>query len=314
MTDLFAEKLLSPTLMRAYFEHYYDSPEHQFREKFLERAARKENIVSFTPDPPFEASQYYQQILRPLDAHHMLYAIVRDSTRPFGQLSLYRSKALRPFGEKERTDLAGAVRYMAHVLGAPPAVSGSDRSQFRYGGAEALVVSNARGTVVQASALTFGLLARATGQAINRLTIRNEVGRATSDLLSQMSTSVASVNPISNRSDRFVDNRWGRFRLRAFPLDGTAGDEKHTGVVIEQQTHYLVRLVTAMGLFPLSAQQREVAPLLAQGLSNAEVATRMGISLNTANYHIKQLYQKLDANGRDSAIARIEAAASDLAG
>src|SRR5215207_3688096 len=84
MTDLFAEKLLPPALMRTYFERYYASPEHRFREKFIERAARKDSVVSFTPDPPFEASDYYQQILRPLDAHHMLYAIVRDRRRPFG--------------------------------------------------------------------------------------------------------------------------------------------------------------------------------------------------------------------------------------
>lgn len=314
MTDLFAEKLLSPTLTRRYFEQYYDSPEHRFREKFVERAARKDSVISFTPDPPFEASLYYQEILRPLNAHHMLYAIVRDSTRAFGQLSLYRSKALRPFGEKERTDLTGVVRYMAYALASPPAVSGVDRNEFRNGGPEALVVCNARGTVLQASALAFGLLARSTGQAINRQTIRDEVGRATADLLTQMSMSVASANAISNRSDRFIDNRWGRFHLRAFRLDGTAGGESNIGLVIEQQTHYLVRLTTAMGLFPLSAQQREVALLLAQGHSNAEVASRMGVSTNTANYHVKQLYQKLDVNDRESALARIDAAASRLAG
>ncbi len=312
MTDLFAEKLLSPTLMRDYFDHYYDSPDHRFREKFVERAARKDSVVSFTPDPPFEASRYYQEILRPLNAHHMLYAIVRDSTRAFGQLSLYRSKALRPFGEKERTDLASAVRYIAHALASPPAALGVDRNEFRNGGPEAVVVCDARGTVLQASALAFGLLGRSTGQAINRQTIRDDVGRATADLLSQVSTSAA--NAISHRPDRFIDNRWGRFRLRAFPLDDAAGGESNIGVVIEQQTHYLVRLATAMGLFPLSAQQREVALLLAQGLSNAEVARRMGVSPNTAHYHIKQLYQKLDVNDRESALARIEAAISKLAG
>jgi DNA-binding NarL/FixJ family response regulator len=56
---------------------------------------------------------------------------------------------------------------------------------------------------------------------------------------------------------------------------------------------------------PLSAQQREVALLLAQGLTNGEIATTMGVTINTASYHVKQLFAKLDAHDRAEAIARI---------
>ena len=56
---------------------------------------------------------------------------------------------------------------------------------------------------------------------------------------------------------------------------------------------------------PLSAQQREAALLVARGFSNQQIATRMGVSINTASYHVKQLFAKLDVHDRAEAIATI---------
>jgi DNA-binding CsgD family transcriptional regulator len=95
-------------------------------------------------------------------------------------------------------------------------------------------------------------------------------------------------------------NAWGRHRLRGYAL----GDNWF-GVLIQRQEHLLVRLVDAMRNLPLSAQQREVALLLAQGKTNQQIAAGMGVSINTAGYHVKQLFAKLDAHDRAEAIARI---------
>ena len=48
--------------------------------------------------------------------------------------------------------------------------------------------------------------------------------------------------------------------------------------------------------------------LLAQGLNHESIAGRMGIAFNTAVYHIRQLYSKLDVHTRDEAIACVLAA------
>ncbi len=309
MLDLYSERMLSPVHMGSYFARFYDSAPHRFRERFLARSAGHDSVISFTPDDTFECSEYYQEILLPLEAHHTLYAIIGHGGRAFGQLSLYRSRSQRPFGEAERSQLAGVIRYLSYVLAAPPTETSSEPSDFRGSEQEALVVCNAKGEVQEASAKAFGLLARAGGKQINRQTIRSEVAETGAHLLTRV---LKSIDPpddsTSGRLDRYVDNRWGRFRLRAYSLDGPGAGERF-GIVIEQQTHYLVRLVVAMGHFPLSAQQREVALLIAQGLSNAEIASLMGVSANTASYHIKQLFQKLNASDRDDAVARIEAAA-----
>jgi DNA-binding CsgD family transcriptional regulator len=48
-----------------------------------------------------------------------------------------------------------------------------------------------------------------------------------------------------------------------------------------------------------------VVLLLAQGLTNRELAERMGVSLNTAGYHIKQVYARLGVNDRSEVAAKL---------
>ena len=61
--------------------------------------------------------------------------------------------------------------------------------------------------------------------------------------------------------------------------------------------------------FPeLTDREREVLWLLAQGLSNQEVADRMGISLKTARNHVSNILARLQVADRTEAVARARAA------
>jgi len=61
--------------------------------------------------------------------------------------------------------------------------------------------------------------------------------------------------------------------------------------------------------FPgLTDREREVLALLAQGLSNRELADRMGISLKTVRNHVSNILAKLQVADRTEAIARARAA------
>ena len=60
-----------------------------------------------------------------------------------------------------------------------------------------------------------------------------------------------------------------------------------------------------MGALDISPQQREVALLLAQGRSNQEIATALNVSNNTVNYHIKQLFMRLDAHDRAGVVEKM---------
>ena len=49
---------------------------------------------------------------------------------------------------------------------------------------------------------------------------------------------------------------------------------------------------------PLTRREREVARLIAQGLSNRQIADVLTISERTAATHVEHILQKLDMNSR----------------
>jgi len=53
----------------------------------------------------------------------------------------------------------------------------------------------------------------------------------------------------------------------------------------------------------LTSREREVLDLLRLGLTNEEIAQRLGISLDGAKYHVSQILSKLGVATRDEAAA-----------
>ncbi len=57
---------------------------------------------------------------------------------------------------------------------------------------------------------------------------------------------------------------------------------------------------------PLSARETEVLRLLAEGLTYAEIAERLVVSLNTVRFHVKEIYGKLGVNRRTQAVRQAQ--------
>jgi len=53
----------------------------------------------------------------------------------------------------------------------------------------------------------------------------------------------------------------------------------------------------------LTAREVEVLRLVAAGESNAEIAARLGVTINTVERHVVNVYRKIDARGRADATA-----------
>jgi LuxR family maltose regulon positive regulatory protein len=56
---------------------------------------------------------------------------------------------------------------------------------------------------------------------------------------------------------------------------------------------------------PLSERELEVLQLIAEGLTNQEIATRLFLTLNTVKVHTRNIYGKLGVNNRTQAVARV---------
>jgi LuxR family maltose regulon positive regulatory protein len=55
---------------------------------------------------------------------------------------------------------------------------------------------------------------------------------------------------------------------------------------------------------PLSARELEILRLVAEGLSNQQIADRLVISLGTAKTHVHNIFEKLNAKTRTQCLAR----------
>jgi LuxR family maltose regulon positive regulatory protein len=55
---------------------------------------------------------------------------------------------------------------------------------------------------------------------------------------------------------------------------------------------------------PLTERELEVLMLLAEGLSNKELASRLVVAPSTIKQHLKNIYAKLDVHSRTEALAR----------
>jgi DNA-binding CsgD family transcriptional regulator len=307
MTNLYAERLLPAAVMKLYFEHYYESGESSFRHAFIERAQAFDPVIAVSPSAAVERSPYYNEVFRHLDAHHVLYGIVREQGQALGQLSLYRPKSAQAFSAVQRSELSSIMRYVAHgvsqrgriVAGVQAFVDTDDDAVFLIGH---------DGEIRQLSSAAHKLLTLAThgkfGREQMRRTAEDEARPALQRLAERLR--LALTDDELGPPCVILDTAWGRFVLRAYSISDTPqAVEASIAVRIQRQEPTLLKFVDALSSLGLSPKQREVALGLAKGSSNREIAAAMGVSINTVAYHIKQLFQRLDTHDRQQMIAKI---------
>jgi DNA-binding CsgD family transcriptional regulator/pimeloyl-ACP methyl ester carboxylesterase len=129
------------------------------------------------------------------------------------------------------------------------------------------------------------VLHRRDGQVISL-----EVSRALADSMPHGRLEIlpgSSAGLFFERTNDVVD------RLTAFALDPEAPVSTSDGG----------RSSSGGGASVLSRREREVLRLLAAGESNGQIAASLGLSINTIERHVSNLYRKIDARGRADATA-----------
>ncbi len=96
----------------------------------------------------------------------------------------------------------------------------------------------------------------------------------------------------------------GDLRERAWRARATALPTAATATQAEQLVQSLITPSARAALSePLTARERGVLHLVAEGLANHDIGARLGISAHTAKFHVSQILAKLSAATRAQAVA-----------
>jgi DNA-binding CsgD family transcriptional regulator len=224
-------------------------------------------------------------------------------------LRLYRDANQPSFSVDDRITLASVMHYVSRGMAATELRLARDQLAFAYEDTEeeALLVTDSLGTIHFASESGMRLLLLATAPAITPAILRS----ATADAAARAIKAVCGRLEAAARgleaapASITLDSCWGRFVLRGYRLKAGQGSRARIGLRIQRQMPMILRFVDALGRQDLSPQQREIALRVALGLSNQEISGRLGVSLNTVAYHLKQIFLRLDVHTRTEAIEKI---------
>ena len=297
MTGLYAERLLPPEAMERYYEKHYQQPLTGFPRAFAARASAPDPVSVHKYTKIEQESDYFRGVLSRLDAYQILYGVLRDPLRPIGQISIYRGEHDPAFGRRDQDALRGLLRYLS--VGLRPAAPSSEAAVLPEVVEEWLGIVAIDGTPLSAPP-DWSRLVRLL--AIQEVTPRgaHDEQRTVAQFLKRICARLtASDGSALGLFDSEHQSPWGRFRIRAYrmpDLDGRRPD--HVGILIGRTEPRTLALVRGTGASGLSPQQREVALLLADGKSNQEVARTLSLRLNTASYHVKQVFKRLKVHNR----------------
>jgi ATP/maltotriose-dependent transcriptional regulator MalT len=95
-------------------------------------------------------------------------------------------------------------------------------------------------------------------------------------------------------------NGRGRFNFHACWLN-KMNNEPGTmiGMTVEHQEPLVLKLLRGLRNLPLSPVQKQVALLLAQGISNEQIRERLNIKLTTVKDHVGKIFDKLGIYRRE---------------
>jgi len=115
--------------------------------------------------------------------------------------------------------------------------------------------------------------------------------------------------------DSEYESSWGRFRIRAYRLPNPQpGRADYVGLLVGRFEPRALALARGTGASRLSPQQRQVALLLAEGKSNQEIARALALTFNTASYHVKQVFARLQVHSREEVEGVLLTLAREVAG
>jgi DNA-binding CsgD family transcriptional regulator len=134
--------------------------------------------------------------------------------------------------------------------------------------------------------------------------IRAQIGRIVHGLLSTSRISRRTADP--HHSNLEVRTRSAHYRISATIMENqwTHGAESVIALVEKVESPLMQERALAEK-FSLTRREIEVAQLLRAGQSTSQIASELGISINTARRHVERILLKLDVHNRTAAAAKL---------
>lgn len=173
---------------------------------------------------------------------------------------------------------------------------GSERLKWVPAGAGFLLVDSS-GLVVCANADARQILAYPT--ALRR---PEEDDRRLADSIGKLLAGSPYVSSQAEWSTQLTSGR-RRYRCRAIPV--ALQGQRHTVFLIERTASKLLALAHSLDEYHFTPREQETAALLSTGLTNKEIAARMGVSVNTVKAFIRFVMHKVGVSTRTGIIGRL---------
>jgi DNA-binding CsgD family transcriptional regulator len=242
-----------------------------------------------------ERSARYRDLLEPSGIPHELRAAFVLRGRVWGAVHVARRQGSGAFTQRDADALA-------HVAGA---IAEGIRTSLRFDAARRATGIEAPGLIVLAPSGDVELMTPPARELLDELAsdaVAYDDGSLPASVLALVSY-VRSDEQRANTGSNVVilPGRAGWITLHA--SDVGAGDGR-TAIAIERASG--PRSATLrLEVRGVTAREREVATLVARGLSNAEIAAALVLSPHTVQDHVKSLFEKVAVASRQELVARV---------
>lgn len=253
-------------------------------------------------DKDFYNSDLYNLVWRSMDTHHCIQAPVLQNGKPVAMLALNRSRSERPFNAQEQGLCARLTPYVAHALAAP----GDTDICYSDNGISGMMILNNQGTILYLCETAKRLLAL-SGQPVLCL----DGSRKPCELLPELVRLCRNLEAIFQGKDAappclYHTNSQGQFVFRAYWLNKQNNEPGGLiGMTVEHREPLVLKILRGMQNLPLSPTQKEVALLLAQGVSTEQIGRRLHVKPTTVKDHICKIYLKLDIHQREELLPKL---------
>lgn len=286
-----------PEISHDFLAHEYGEEDELKMVDVARSASGISSIHELTGGDPGR-SEGWRNFVQPYGGDQQLLVALRArSGVTWGVLALYRADGAPEFSVAERAFLVQASRHLAEgaikglLLGEAQDPEGPE--------APAVVVLDedwqVQSMTPEAEAVMAELQGSGQGGPGLPTTVLSVAGRALGNLQSRDAPGEVAVARV--RSDR---GRW--ITIHGAPLvhDGT----RRVAVIIERaDPDRLAPLL--MDAYGLSVREKDVTRLVLNGCSTKEIATRLYVSAQTVQQHMKQIFEKTGVHSRRELVSKI---------